>query len=486
MNPFRRHTSVGKNARLIITSSSLVTALGCLVLVPIAFSDEPLSSLVVGISMAYAIWSFLLHPTRSIWQDPFHPAIALKALIFIGYFPGVLRLILPPKSVSPDIIFQTAMVGLYFIIAIDIMALVLPNFHKQEPALPPKFSPKRKVATFFVAIYILGWIWRLYALRQGLLYGTLLATQLELTPYSNAVGILNKLGFLALIGIGVFAKSSRLIIPVAILEIGWAAIAGSKGAVLQVAIPLLVILYQRRIIKEITKLRFRTILTGAILGLLVVLSFSFVDAYRAASQRIIMYEGLARFSPMRALREVQFSKVFRINSAKLINRSTLLSTHFAYLLEADHLKELKRWSGESLLPLITWFIPRAIWPGKPQVSRGRWYATEILGWSFGTRSEAAITLWGDAYMNFGWAGVFLVSLTWIAITFFIYEFSVSKRPWGLVFLGTVYMHLLALEQNIAVPLVNIMQTGLLVMLLYFVSRLFKVKFDISLTQRRLV
>lgn len=61
--------------------------------------------------------------------------------------------------------------------------------------------------------------------------------------------------------------------------------------------------------------------------------------------------------------------------------------------------------GATLWPGFLWFIPRAIWPAKPVLSIGGWYAVTVLGWGDG-KSEAAVTVPGDFYLNFGIAGVF--------------------------------------------------------------------------------
>ena len=59
--------------------------------------------------------------------------------------------------------------------------------------------------------------------------------------------------------------------------------------------------------------------------------------------------------------------------------------------------------GSKLWPGLLWFVPRAVWSDKPTMSVGNWYAREALGW--GTASEAALTLPGDFYLNFGIMGV---------------------------------------------------------------------------------
>jgi len=301
-----------------------------------------------------------------------------------------------------------------------------------------------------------------------MLYGTLLGTTLEITAYSNLFGVFNNFGFLGLIGIATFAGSFRAIIAIAVLVVGFAMMSGSKGAFFYVLLPVFVILFHRKLWQP----RLRSVLSFAIVVLAGLMVAVVVDKYRAASQRILMQDGVASFSPVVAFKELHLYDVLgEVTITRLVDRVTLLSKHFVYLVEADRARNLQRWEGESYLPLAVWFVPRALWSDKPVVSRGYWYGREILGWQYRTRSEAAITLWGDAYMNFGWVGVIFVPLVWIGIVFLVYEFSLKRSPWGLVYLGAVYSKLFALEQNMAVPLVGMMQTGLLVLMIYGVSKL---------------
>ena len=62
---------------------------------------------------------------------------------------------------------------------------------------------------FFAVVWVLGWAFRAYALRTGLLYGTLLASALDVTEYGNVVGQLNQLSLVALLGVAVFSQQVR-------------------------------------------------------------------------------------------------------------------------------------------------------------------------------------------------------------------------------------------------------------------------------------
>jgi hypothetical protein len=50
-------------------------------------------------------------------------------------------------------------------------------------------------------------------------------------------------------------------------------------------------------------------------------------------------------------------------------------------------------------------IPRAIWPDKPVLSRGRWFSANFRGLEESTTSSSAMTLFGESYLFFGWTGL---------------------------------------------------------------------------------
>ncbi|RJR31822.1 MAG: hypothetical protein C4576_31295 [Desulfobacteraceae bacterium] len=66
--------------------------------------------------------------------------------------------------------------------------------------------------------------------------------------------------------------------------------------------------------------------------------------------------------------------------------------------------------GETLSYLTYAFIPRAIWPSKPVIAQGQWFAQKLglgsfLSGSTGFSNSINMTLPGELYLNFGWPGV---------------------------------------------------------------------------------
>ncbi len=62
------------------------------------------------------------------------------------------------------------------------------------------------------------------------------------------------------------------------------------------------------------------------------------------------------------------------------------------------------------LAIPAYVVPRAIWVGKPVASAGNRFAIDYLNAAPQTSSSAAVTLFGEGYMIFGWTGVAMVGL----------------------------------------------------------------------------
>jgi hypothetical protein len=81
-------------------------------------------------------------------------------------------------------------------------------------------------------------------------------------------------------------------------------------------------------------------------------------------------------------------------------------SQIGYLVERDGYRD-----GETLDYLGYAFIPRFLWPEKPLIAKGAWFALEI-GQAYkrpdGSITNAvAMTIPGELYLNFGWGGVLL-------------------------------------------------------------------------------
>lgn len=156
----------------------------------------------------------------------------------------------------------------------------------------------------------------------------------------------------------------------------------------------------------------------------------------------------------------------RADSADLIVRTFDISATNALVVDGVPSERLPFLFGESYVPVITQWVPSAFWPGKPR--------TPTIDYQDSLTAEgvgAALSLWGEVYINFGHVGVAIVFclLGWVAR-------SLDRRMWarkdwlglGLFGLGVgLWAHVLT-RGNL------VQQVGITVMLIgvpYAVARL---------------
>lgn len=126
------------------------------------------------------------------------------------------------------------------------------------------------------------------------------------------------------------------------------------------------------------------------------------------------------------------------------------STNFNQLSQVARLADQKGfYSGATLSYMAYVFIPRFLWPEKPLIQIGAWFATEIeLGWKDEDgryHNSINMTVPGEFYLNFGFLGVIIGSLTfgfvfglfWNSVNFWGSDMDVLGNLFGsyLLFLG---------------------------------------------------
>ncbi len=65
--------------------------------------------------------------------------------------------------------------------------------------------------------------------------------------------------------------------------------------------------------------------------------------------------------------------------------------------------------GKASTPLVTALVPRVLWPGKPTIRLGAWFAVEI-GQAYVNpegliNNSINMTIPGELYLDFGWIGI---------------------------------------------------------------------------------
>jgi hypothetical protein len=110
------------------------------------------------------------------------------------------------------------------------------------------------------------------------------------------------------------------------------------------------------------------------------------------------------------------------------------------------------YQGVSLTPLLVAFIPRIVWPEKPTIALGVWFALEI-GAAVETddwfNNSINMTIPGQLFLDFGWIGLgiggiltgVLLRLLWNATGFYKKRFNLLGTYFGVYLLLTAFLGL---------------------------------------------
>ncbi len=100
------------------------------------------------------------------------------------------------------------------------------------------------------------------------------------------------------------------------------------------------------------------------------------------------------------------------------------------------------YQGAASAPIITALVPRILWPEKPLIQIGAWFALEIgVGskTSLGTANNSInMTVGGELYLDFGWIGVVLgsllfgafLALLWNSTRFYASQYNITGTIFG--------------------------------------------------------
>lgn len=105
------------------------------------------------------------------------------------------------------------------------------------------------------------------------------------------------------------------------------------------------------------------------------------------------------------------------------------------------------YNGRASAPIITALIPRFLWPDKPLIQLGAWFALEIgvaTTTDYGRANNSInMTVAGELFLDFGWLGVILgsllfggfISVLWNSTYFYSSEYNLT----GIIFGGYLIM-----------------------------------------------
>ncbi len=101
------------------------------------------------------------------------------------------------------------------------------------------------------------------------------------------------------------------------------------------------------------------------------------------------------------------------------------------------------YDGRASAPLFQALIPRFLWPDKPKIAIGQWFAVET-GTAFiqegrtTANNSINMTIPGELYLDFGWIGIFIgcflfggfIVLMWNSAQFYVSDYNITGAIWG--------------------------------------------------------
>ncbi len=438
----------------------------------LAFPNAPLIlKCEVLTASCYLILSMFWHSRFSLYNEPFSPMVILKPMFLVAYYVNILYLAQNRPDLPRWALSLSSLVALISFVLADLACHFwkVRSYNMKHGFMQYSTTLRERWLIFFTVIYFGGWIWRVYAVRHGLVYGTMLAPGLEVTPYSNLLGTLGQVSTLAFAGVLVFSRQLCLITLLLLLEIGWKWIGGSKAGSFYVVLPALMVLHARGLFRLNTRgVALFALMVPAFLG-----SFVLIHEYRRASQRMLLDSHFTEFDPITAARNMQAGGMSVNEAVDNLARRLSWAEGLTTIMSGMEAKNVGSLNGRSYLRCMDWMVPRAVWQDKPEVSMGSWYARTFLGWALSTRSEAEITVWGEAFLNCGMVGALLIPAIWLIILQAIYIRALRTGVWGLLFLGAVYVIMMnALAVNVAVTVAALGQGLILTVLIVMVGQWF--------------
>ncbi|MGQ9765707.1 MAG: hypothetical protein ACUVRI_12660 [Armatimonadota bacterium] len=307
-------------------------------------------------------------------------------------------------------------------------------------------------------------------------YGSAVLFPESQSPFDNLILLIGNLGpyllYMTII-LALYRRSSHhrflmgVILVSLVVEVGLSTVAGWKSALIVMGIALLLGIRSYFTFTKARKVVVMSTIIVVILLPLFLFTFLGIDAYRQKVSR----QGVDLDVLVYSFREV-IARGFEVDLDRFYQRLAYGSMLSNVVGAVDSgIVDFQR--GRTLWPAFVWFVPRALWPGKPVASIGGWYATTVLGWSPGG-GEAAVTLPGDFYLNFGIPGVLVGMFLYGLVLRIPYEYLVVRigSPIGVwAFLPIILGLGLGLERNLAAISGQALQTFLFVLVvIWFLQR----------------
>ena len=139
--------------------------------------------------------------------------------------------------------------------------------------------------------------------------------------------------------------------------------------------------------------------------------------------------------------------IFHYFIARVLHRMNHLG-ELSYVIQATG-DSIPYANGQTYTPLLTKFIPRVIWPGKPQETFGQYFGHRyrlIHDHDFETAVNLPLIV--EGYVNWGWLGIVFSAMFVGAVLRLLWEFWIGESPaTGNVVLGMVIVSTLVLQEG---------------------------------------
>jgi hypothetical protein len=370
------------------------------------FGPLELTATSVGVLLSLALWARYCRHRPFDFLDPIHLLMGILLLGFCGvliYDPSVhfTRYAEPERALIVSIVATLAF-------AVGYAGFTSPRILPGRLRIPRVLRrvPRPEAPLLLLGLWLLTFFFRLlYSFEHGygMVFGSPDPADANMANLVESFGQLGRYFTISalIISLSPSRRSRRMQVWLALtclgLEVWINVIAGWKSSPVLLGVGLLLVARARASCGK--RIGVGTgLIAGACLILFLVIFYS-VDTYRLKTP-----DSRVDIATLAAIADEADTASIQRSLERFVER-TGYGGMLADVIGVVDSGVVDRKQGATLWPGFLWFIPRAIWPTKPILSIGRWYADTVLGWGPG-KSEAAVTVPGDFYLNFSIAGVF--------------------------------------------------------------------------------
>ena len=340
----------------------------------------------------------------------------------------------------PDVALATLLGQTFFYIGYEMIENKYKNTEEEKSYNQVEYSPFR---FFFVMSPILVGVWisRLLILATGSYYHNSQSDFMFTNVWYSILAQFNSFGSCIVAGpwVMVFATYNsnqhlrwvRTALGITILELCWYLPTGAREPVLATV---MVILMAYIFIKN--SIPVNSIIVGIVIC---IFYMSFINTYRSVIGNYVEYSEISASGMRGALEETNtiLAEKDDDNSIDTVVSRLSDARSVAAILQ-NFPSPLSYWAGKTYLNALWAFVPRFLYPDKPAAI----FPIQELGLFEGEGGSSPTTLIGEAYVNFGWFGLFLV-MPFIGMMACRYDLAFYHRSthliWTSIYVGISVM-----------------------------------------------